>query len=84
MGVKTLVTVWDGVSPVPNTYANPAALTASLKFLRRLDKAIARSIHTHGRHNHSNRRDDLYAKRSKLYADIANLRPTIITRPPRR
>ena len=74
MGVKTLATVWDGVAPEPDAYANPAALASALKSLRRLDKAIARSIHTHGRHNPSKRRDGLYAKRSRLHVDVANLR----------
>ncbi|MYD89669.1 MAG: IS200/IS605 family element transposase accessory protein TnpB [Caldilineaceae bacterium SB0662_bin_9] len=72
MGVKTLVTVWDG--DVLEEIANPKALTAALKSLRRLDKAIARSIHTHGKHNPSQRRDGLYAQRNRLHFDIANLR----------
>ena len=72
MGVSTLATLWDGEAV--EEIANPKALASALKSLRRLDKAIARSIHTHGKHNRSNRRDILYAKRSRLYADIANLR----------
>ncbi|MXZ41929.1 MAG: IS200/IS605 family element transposase accessory protein TnpB, partial [Caldilineaceae bacterium SB0666_bin_21] len=72
MGVKTLATVWDGEEL--EEIANPKALTAALKSLRRLDKAIARSLHTHGRHNPSNRRDGLYAQRNRLRFDIANLR----------
>ena len=70
MGVKTLATLWDGEEETK--IANPKALADALKSLRRLDKAIARSIHTHGRHNRSHRRDELYARRSRLYADIAN------------
>ncbi len=72
MGVKTLATVWDG--DVLEEIANPKALDRALKSLRRLDKAIARSLHTHGRHNPSNRRDDLYAKRNRLHIDVVNLR----------
>ena len=72
MGVKTLATVWDG--DVLEEIANPKALDRALKSLRCLDKAIARSIHTHGRHNPSKRRDGLYAQRNRLHIDIANLR----------
>ena len=72
MGVKTLATVWDGKEV--EEIANPKALARALKSLRRLDKAIARSIHTHGRHNPSKRRDGLYAQRNRLHIDIANLR----------
>ncbi|MYA03055.1 MAG: IS200/IS605 family element transposase accessory protein TnpB [Caldilineaceae bacterium SB0664_bin_22] len=72
MGIRTLATVWDGEEG--EEIANPKALARALKSLRRLDKAIARSLHTHGRHNPSQRRDGLYAKRNRLYFDIANLR----------
>ena len=72
MGVKTLATVWDGEET--KAFANPKALTTALKSLRRLDQAIARSLHTHGRHNPSKRRDGLYAKRRQLHVDIANIR----------
>ena len=72
MGVKTLAVVWDGETKT--AVAHPRALASKLKSLRRLDQAIARSLHTHGRRNPSQRRDDLYAKRSRLHADIANLR----------
>ena len=72
MRVKTLATVWDGEEL--EEIANPKALTAALKSLRRLDKAIARSLNTHGKHNPSKRRDGLYAKRNQLHFDIANLR----------
>ena len=53
---------------------NPRALTTSLKRLRRLDKAIARSRKVHGRVNHSQRRERLYARRRKLHARIVNVR----------
>ena len=72
MGVKTLATVWDGEEG--EEIANPKALTAALKSLRRLDKAIARGLNTHGKHNPSQRRDGLYAQRNRLHFDIANLR----------
>ena len=72
MGVKTLATMWDGEEV--EEIANPKALARAQKSLRRLDKAIARSIHTHGKHNPSQRRDGLYAKRRQLHFDIANLR----------
>ena len=72
MGVKTLATVWDGEETTE--IRNPAPLRAKLKDLRRLDKAIARSINAHGRHNPSRQRDRLYAQRRQLHVDIANLR----------
>ena len=72
MGVSTLATLWDGEEV--EEIATPQALAPALKSLRRLDKAIARSIHTHGKHNPSQRRDVLYAKRNRLHFDIANLR----------
>ena len=72
MGVKVLATLWDGEEET--RIANPKALADALKSLRRLDKAIARSLNTHGKHNRSHRRDELYAKRSRLYANIASLR----------
>ncbi len=37
-------------------------------------KAIARSRKVHGRHNHSNRRETLYAERQRLYARVSNIR----------
>ena len=72
MGVKTLAVVWDGGKKT--AVANPRALASKLKSLRRLDKAISRSIHTHGKHKPSKRRDGLYAQRRQLHNDIANLR----------
>lgn len=72
MGVKTLAVVWDGDETTE--VANPQALASKLQSLRRLDKAIARSIHTHGRHKPSHRRDRKYAQRRQLHIDIANLR----------
>ena len=53
---------------------NPKALGPALKHLRKLDKAIARSGNVHGRTQHSNRRERLYAKRRRLHARIANVR----------
>ena len=47
---------------------------SALKELRRIDKAIARSRNVHGRSNHSNRRERLYAKRRRLHARVVNVR----------
>ena len=41
---------------------NPKALTAALKRLRHLDKAITSSRNVHGRNVHSNRRERLHAR----------------------
>lgn len=56
---------------------NPKALRAALRWLRQVDKAIARSRTPHGRNNRSsrcNRRDRLYNKRRRIHARIVNLR----------
>ena len=74
MGVKTLATVSDGSGNAPDLYANPAALHSELRAIRRLDKAIARSRNTHGKENHSKRRDRKYAKRQRAYANAAHIR----------
>ena len=39
-----------------------------------MDKAIARSRNVHGKSNHSNRRERLYAKRRKVHARIVQVR----------
>ena len=72
MGVKTLATIWDGDEGTE--IANPKPLQAALSELRRVNKAIARSRKVHGRHNHSNRREALYADRQRLYAKVSNMR----------
>ena len=53
---------------------NPRALAPALRKLRKLDKAIARSRKVHGRIEHSNRRERLYARRRRLHARICNVR----------
>ena len=69
VGVGTIATCSDGT-----TVENPKALTSSIKKLRRLDKAIARSRKVQGRGNHSTRRERLYVQRRRLHARIANVR----------
>ncbi len=56
------------------TVENPKALVSELEKLRRVDQAIARSRNVHGKNNHSNRREELYAKRRRLHARIVNVR----------
>ena len=69
VGVGTMAVCSDGTA-----VANPKALAAGLKRLRRLDKAIAHSREVHGKSNHSNRRERLYVKRRRLHARVANVR----------
>ena len=69
VGVGTMAVCSDGT-----TVENPKALASGIKQLRRLDKAIARSRNVHGRSNHSNRRERLYASRRNLHARIVNVR----------
>ena len=69
VGVGTMATCSDGT-----TVDNPKALSSALGQLRRVDKAIARSRNVHGRSNHSNRRERLYAKRRRLHARVVNVR----------
>ena len=69
VGVGTMATCSDGT-----TVENPRALANGLKQLRRLDKAIARSRNVHGRSNHSNRRERLYANRRRRHARVVNVR----------
>ena len=69
VGVRTMAMCSDGV-----TVENPKALASRIKQLRQLDKAIARSRNAHGRGNHSNRRERLYARRRNLHARIVNVR----------
>ena len=53
---------------------NPRALAPVLKRLSKLDQTIARSRKVHGRTEHSNRRERLYARRRRLHARIRNIR----------
>ena len=69
VGVGTMATCSDGA-----TVENPKALATSLKRLRKVDKSIARSRNVHGKKNHSNRRERLYAKRRRLHARVVNVR----------
>ena len=69
VGVGTMATGSDGT-----TVENPRALANGLKQLRRLDKALARSRNVHGRSNHSNRRERLYANRRRRHARVGNVR----------
>jgi putative transposase len=69
VGVGTMATCSDGT-----TVENPRALANGLKQLRRLDKALARSRNVHGRSNHSNRRERLYANRRRRHARVVNVR----------
>ena len=69
VGVGTMATCSDGM-----TVENPQALSGALKRLRHVDKAIARSRKVHGKVQHSNRRERLYAKRRKLHARVVNVR----------
>ena len=69
VGVGTMTTCSDGTK-----VENPRVLSSALKRLRRVDKAIARSRKIHGKSNHSNRRERLYARRRKLHARVVNVR----------
>ena len=67
-GIKTLAYTSDG-----QEFPNPKPLVKAQRKLRRLDKAISRSVNQHGKAA-SNRRRVLYAKRAKLHERIANQR----------
>ena len=69
VGVGTLAVCSNGLK-----VENPKALKGALRRLRQVDKAIARSRTAHGRSNHSNRRERLYAKRRKVHARIVQVR----------
>ena len=69
VGVGTMATCSDGT-----TVKNPRALSVALKPPCRLDQALARSRNVHGRHNHSNRRERLYARRHRVHARAVNVR----------
>ena len=69
VGVGSMATCSNGT-----TADNPKALSSALSQLRRVDKAIARSRNVHGRSNHSNRRERLYARRRRLHARVVNVR----------
>ena len=69
VGAGTMATCSDGT-----VVENPKPLASALKGLRRVDKAIARSRNVHGKSNHSNRREQLYAKRRRLHARVVDTR----------
>ena len=69
VGVGTLAVCSNGLQ-----VENPKALGAATRRLRQVDKAIARSRNVHGKSNHSNRRERLYAKRRKVHARIVQVR----------
>ena len=69
VGVGTLAVCSDGME-----VENPKALKGAIAKLCRLDKAIARSRSVHGKSNHSNRRERLYARRRAVHARVVNVR----------
>ena len=69
VGVGTMAVCSDGM-----TVENPKPLAVASKRLRQVDKALARSRNIHGKTNHSNRRERLYAKRRRLHARVVNIR----------
>ena len=69
VGVGTIATCSDGT-----VVENPKALSRALNQLSRFDKAIARSRKVHGKNVHSNRREQLYARRRRLHARVVNVR----------
>ena len=69
VGVGTLAVCSNGLQ-----VENPKALNAAIRRLHQADKAIARSRNVHGKSNHSNRRERLYAKRRRIHARIVQVR----------
>ena len=69
VGMGVMVTCSDGT-----VVENPKPLASALRRLRRVDKAIARSRDVHGKSNHSNRGERLYARRRNLHARMVNVR----------
>ena len=69
VGVGAMATLSDGT-----VIENPKALTVSLKRLRRLNQAAARSRNTHGQANRSNRRDRLHDRMRATHVRIINVR----------
>ena len=69
VGVGTMATCSDGT-----VVENPKPLASALRRLRRVDQAIARSRNVHGKSSHSNRREQLYARRRRLHARVVNVR----------
>ena len=69
VGVGTLAVCSNGLQ-----VENPRALNTAVRRLRQVDKALARSRNVHGKSNHSNRRERLYAKRRRIHARIVQVR----------
>ena len=69
VGVGVVATRSDGA-----VVKNPRPLAGTLRRLRKVDKAIARSRNVHGRNNPSRRRERLYARRRRLHARAVNVR----------
>ena len=69
MGVKTLATCSDGTM-----YANPRAEAAQRRKIRRYNKALARSLTIHGRHQGSKRRQRARRKLATAHYRAACLR----------
>lgn len=59
MGIQVLAMLWDGDKRTK--ILNPRPLQEALAELRRIDKAISRSLKVHGKHRTSHRREALYA-----------------------
>ena len=71
VGLKVLAVLGAEDRQVPPyALANLRPLQQSLRKLRRLNKAIARSRNIHGKQCRSKRRDRLYRQRARLYARI--------------
>ena len=75
VGVGTMAVCSDGMK-----VANSNALGSALTELRRIDEAIARSRNVYGKSNHSNRREQLYAKKRRIHARVSTCGTTTITR----
>ena len=69
VGVGAMAVCSDGM-----TVENPKPLAVASTRLRQVDKALARSRNIHGKSNHSNRRERLYARRRRLHARVGNIR----------
>ena len=69
VGVGTLAVCSNGLR-----VDNPKVLNAAVRRLRQVDKELARSRNAHGRTNHSNRRERLYARRRRIHARIVRAR----------
>ena len=69
VGIGVVATCSDGT-----VVENPRALAGTLRRLRRVDKAIARSRKVHGRNNHSHRGSGFTPRGGRLHARAVNVR----------